>query len=241
MRRLFSLLFALMSAAITLAQDYPTVTPTAIYTTSEGETVEGEASEPLSAPVSAVFEANPENVDEYDARYEWTVWRNSPNTTPLLHRFDEKVEYTFDESGTYFIRLQATFTAGADTVFWPEEGEQQMMTVTVAESKLEFPNAFSPNGDGYNDVFRAKDGWKSIVSFEATIFNRWGNKIYSWDDLNGGWDGRWHGRVVKDGVYFVVVKATGADGIEYNIRRDVNVLTGTRKENNTNNGDGGSE
>ena len=88
------------------------------------------------------------------------------------------------------------------------------------------PNAFSPNGDGYNDVYKVKDGYKSIVSFEATIFNRWGQKLYSWNTLDGGWDGKFHGSTVKDGVYFVVVKAKGADGREYNIKRDVNVLTG---------------
>ena len=36
----------------------------------------------------------------------------------------------------------------------------------------------------------------------------------------------YNGKPVKDGVYFVLVKAKGADGIEYNIRRDVNLLRG---------------
>ena len=58
------------------------------------------------------------------------------------------------------------------------------------------------------------------------IFNRWGQKIYSWTNLDGGWDGRWNGHTVKDGVYFVVVSARGADGKKYNIRKDVNVIKG---------------
>ena len=81
-------------------------------------------------------------------------------------------------------------------------------------------------GDGYNDIYKVKEGYQSIVSFKAVIFNRWGQKLYAWDTLDGGWDGKFHGKTVKDGVYFVVVNARGADGKEYKIRKDVNVLTG---------------
>ena len=85
---------------------------------------------------------------------------------------------------------------------------------------------FTCNGDGYNDIYKVKEGYQSIVSFKAVIFNRWGQKLYVWDTLDGGWDGKFHGKTVKDGVYFVVVNARGADGKEYKIRKDVNVLTG---------------
>ena len=91
-------------------------------------------------------------------------------------------------------------------------------------SQLTFPNAFSPNGDGINDKYMAKSNHKSIVEFHAYIFNRYGQKIYDWDNINDGWDGTSHGHPVKDGVYYVYVKARGADGIEYNIKRDVNLL-----------------
>ena len=109
---------------------------------------------------------------------------------------------------------------------FPEEGTAEPFVVSISESVLEMPNAFSPNGDGYNDIYKVKEGYQSIVSFKAVIFNRWGQKLYAWDTLDGGWDGKFHGKTVKDGVYFVVVNARGADGKEYKIRKDVNVLTG---------------
>ena len=96
------------------------------------------------------------------------------------------------------------------------------------------PNAFSPNDDQVNDVYGAKGiakngskssgKYRSIVDFHAWIFNRWGQKLYEWTDIEGYWDGTYNGSPCKDGVYFVLVKARGADGKEYNIRRDVNLI-----------------
>ena len=113
--------------------------------------------------------------------------------------------------------------------FLDNEGTQLdsiTIVVTIPDSKLEFPNAFSPNGDGTNDVFRAKRDYRSIVSFHAYIFNRWGQKLYEWTDPAGGWDGKYKGTDVREGVYFLLCKAKGADGVNYNFRKDVNLLRG---------------
>ena len=88
------------------------------------------------------------------------------------------------------------------------------------------PNAFSPNGDGINDIYQAKSTYQSIIEFHAIIYNRWGQKLYEWNDITGGWDGKFHGKDVSQGVYFVVVNARGADGKRYSIKRDVNLLRG---------------
>jgi gliding motility-associated-like protein len=109
-----------------------------------------------------------------------------------------------------------------------------IIKVTVSESKLSFPNAFSPNGDEKNPTFKAKE-YQSIVEFHAYIFNRWGQKLYEWTDPAGEWDGTYNGKVVKDGTYFLLVKAKGADGRKYNIRKDVNVLTGFTERDTLNN------
>lgn len=97
---------------------------------------------------------------------------------------------------------------------------------TLSTSVLLMPNAFSPNGDGINDVYKAKSGHQGITDFHAYIYNRWGQKLFEWTDVNGGWDGTYKGKPVKQGVYFVLVKAKGVDGKTYNIKRDVNLLRG---------------
>jgi len=95
----------------------------------------------------------------------------------------------------------------------------------IGESKLSFPNAFSPNGDGKNDKFIAKE-CQNIVEFHAYIFNRWGQKLFDWTDSADGWDGTQNGTPVKDGVYYLLCKAKGTDGKTYTIKKDVNVLRG---------------
>ncbi len=122
--------------------------------------------------------------------------------------------------------VQAQDVAATDTV--------ASDTTTVMTSMLTFPNAFSPNGDLINDTYGAKE-CQNIVEFHAYIFNRWGQKLYEWTDPTGSWDGTYNGRDVKQGTYFVLVKARGADGQTFNIRKDVNLLRGYT-EGSTNNG-----
>ena len=98
-------------------------------------------------------------------------------------------------------------------------------STVVLTSTLIMPNAFSPNNDKINDVYMVKS-YQNIVEFHAYIFNRWGQKLYEWTDLEGGWDGTYRGNDVKQGTYFVLVKAKGADGQTYNIRKDINLLRG---------------
>lgn len=207
------------------AQDvYPQVTPTAQYTTSTGEEIE-DASDAQSAPLTARYQLEVTGLGDYTPHYEWRIYKSDNLDTPIIHRYDASLDYVFTQSGSFQIEYRVTLTHGTDTIVFPAEGETNPFLVSISESVLEMPNAFSPNGDGYNDIYKAKEGYKSIVSFKATIFNRWGQKLYSWSDLAGGWDGKVGGNVVKDGVYFVVVEARGADGRKYQIRRDVNVLT----------------
>lgn len=232
---LFSCVATLITAINIKADTYdeiPTISPTATYVTDEGE--EENSNMSGNAPLVGRFQANPQDVGEYSANYEWRFTIDG-ESTPYLTRYEENTEYTFTKAGTHNIVVYATFINGNDTIaytqeYWDEIGP---MRVTISESKLEMPNAFSPNGDGINDIYKAKDGYQSIIEFHAYIFNRWGQKLYEWDDPAGGWDGKYNGKDVKQGVYFVLVKAKGADGRTFNIRRDVNLLRGYTEESGT--------
>ena len=227
------LLLVLCTTLQAYADEVPTIDPQATFTTDEGE--ETGTSYSGSAPLTVVFHANAENVGMYTPHYEWRLTKEG-ETQPYLVRYEEETEYTFTEAGSHRIVLYATFINGNDTIAYTKDYWQdaQPITIQISESKLEMPNAFSPNGDGINDIYRAKNNYQSIVEFDAYIFNRWGQKIYEWHDPAGGWDGKFNGKDVKQGVYFVLVKAKGADGRKYNIKKDVNLLRGYTESNGVN-------
>ena len=235
-----ALAIALVLTAAATAASAQTCAPEArfVYVSSEGESTE-ETTDNFagSAPVEATFTANATDYDGYSVRYEWRIFQSDDTTNVLVHRFDEQIEYTFVKNGTFTVELKATFQSDNDLVEYSSSEEGTSITVTIYESRLEMPNAFSPgDDDDYNRIYKAKSNHQSIVKFHATIFNRWGQKLYSWDDVNGGWDGKVNGRVVRNGVYFVNVTAQGADGRTYHIRKDVNVLTKYTQEQNSTSG-----
>lgn len=167
------------------------------------------------------FRANAENTVGYTMNYQWSIHKTGDTSFNIVN-YNEEFEQTFTRAGEFRVNLVYTYT---DSNGKQTSVETDSLRFTIKESKLEFPNAFSPNGDSWNNIYKAKV-CQSIVEFRATIYNRWGQKLYSWTDPNGGWDGTFNGKPVKQGVYFVNVVAKGADGYEYHIRRDVNLLRG---------------
>lgn len=215
-----SLLAAMLTILFSVssrAQDYQ---PSGKFTDKEGEAGTIAAGETYagSAPLTVTFSANPPSGHDPATNYEWHFFNQNNPREAYLIRYDEDTEYIFTEAGTTRVVLYEILNG--DTTRY------NAINVSISESSLQMPNAFSPNGDGINDVYRAKPGYKSIVSFKAVIFNRWGQKLYEWDDPAGGWDGKYKGREVAQGTYFVNVTAKGADGREFRIRRDVNLLRG---------------
>jgi gliding motility-associated-like protein len=67
------------------------------------------------------------------------------------------------------------------------------------------PNAFSPNGDGLNDVVKVEG--KGIVELEFRIFNRWGLEVFYSSDSKVGWDGIYKGEPQEMEVYTYFAKA----------------------------------
>jgi gliding motility-associated-like protein len=64
------------------------------------------------------------------------------------------------------------------------------------------PSAFSPNGDGHNDIFRVINQ-KFVKIIDFSIYNRWGKRVYHNNyDPNAGWDGTFNGVPQDIGVYF---------------------------------------
>ena len=229
MKMKISRILALLLVGMLPLCSYADIEITGTYTAKDGSVVSKTDEIVEEAPLHVSFVTNLLSLEEGQSA-EWHFNHRTATSSSSVTRYGETAEFDFLESGittVTFYLMQNDEVIDADS-----------MTVTISESHLEMPNAFSPNDDGNNDVYCAKGAlnpeaegrYKSIVEFHAYIFNRWGQKLYEWTDIEGGWDGTYNGSPVKDGVYFVVVKARGADGIEYNIRRDVNLI---RKFNKT--------
>jgi len=78
------------------------------------------------------------------------------------------------------------------------------------EFHIYLPNAFTPNGDGENDVLFLRG--KGIESFTLVIYNRWGNKVFETNSLTYGWDGTFKGNVLNPAVFVYVVDVTFVNG-----------------------------
>ena len=70
-----------------------------------------------------------------------------------------------------------------------------------------FPNAFTPNGDGINDVYMpVGDG---VLSFNMSIYNRWGQLVFESSDANHIWDGTYNGKPLVSDKYLYMATYSG--------------------------------
>jgi gliding motility-associated-like protein len=192
-----------------------------IATTATGETEEAEeagAQKGYSAPVEIRFQAWAN--EPVAALYIWTVLKTNPKTgerSPIVRYTERSMTYLFRESGDYTVQLEvidATSNCSNTT---------QLFTITIGDSDLKLPNAFSPGASpGINDEYKV--AYKSLIRFQASIYNRWGQLLYHWTDPAKGWDGKVNGQYVPTGVYFITVEAQGADGKTYRQTKDINIL-----------------
>ncbi len=93
--------------------------------------------------------------------------------------------------------------------------------VLVKETVLDMPNAFHPGST--NNLFKpSKRGIAQLKSF--TIFNRWGNKVYSSTNIEEGWDGTYKGETQPMGVYIYVIEAVTDNGRTFTKQGNVTLI-----------------
>ena len=86
------------------------------------------------------------------------------------------------------------------------------------ESCLVIPNAFSPNGDGFNDYWMI-EGLELYPNAEIRIYDRWGTRVYySPNAMDDPWDGTFDGRVLPiDSYHYIIDLQTDDPGIKGNV------------------------
>lgn len=104
-------------------------------------------------------------------------------------------KYTVTETGRYTVQVTGRCGTITDTVL-----------ITKRNCGIHFPNAFSPNGDGRNDVVTLLGDIVNVRNYELHIFNRWGEEVFTNTDAYAGWDGTHKGKPVEQGVYYYYIK-----------------------------------
>lgn len=95
--------------------------------------------------------------------------------------------------------------------------------VTVLEQNVFVPNAFTPNGDGHNDVFRIT-ARKLVTLQEFRIMNRWGQEIFETKDINVGWNGTFRGKDQDPGVFHYLIKVATPSGKTEFLKGDITLI-----------------
>lgn len=213
-----------------LVKDTQRTEPTAVACRTEAVQEESgnseEGSNQMGGETNGLGGSAPANISflayttEGVMHYEWQMSRDQNFENPDYRFYQKDLDYTFLEEGTFYLRFIGSNYDGTCETF----GETY--TVSIGASALECPNAFSPNDDGVNDIWKVS--YRSLIDFHCEIFNRNGQLIYSFDDPSDGWDGKWHGKTVKPGVYYYVIIATGADGQKYKKSGDINIINSVK-------------
>ena len=115
------------------------------------------------------------------------------------------------EAGVYWVVVTNKCGIASDSV-----------NVTMGPCDVGLPTAFSPNGDGSNDILYIRGA--GIRSVDLQIFNRFGQMIFETTDMNIGWDGRFKGQPQEVDVYAYVLKALIIDGTSKVIKGNVTLL-----------------
>ena len=181
---------------------------------NSNEQTPGEDAASGSAPLEAIFTAWATDAAAFT---EWQIATDEEFNDITVSEQSTDFTYTFRDAGNFFVRFTAANADGSCQTYG------DIYNVSIGESRLSCPNAFSPgDSEGVNDEWKVS--YRSIVEFECHIFNRWGVKLASLTDPSQGWDGRYKGRLVDPGAYYYVIKARGADGRRYNLGGDINII-----------------
>lgn len=153
--------------------------------------------------------------------FTWSAKGSSDLVTGYSSGLGSKIDQVLLNSGTaietvtYTVTPYNSFCTGIPV-------DIVISVVSDSQVSISIPNAFSPNGDGFNDIFGPVT--KGVSSLEMSISDRNGRIVHKIDQVNGRWDGLMpSGSAAPQGIYFYLLKAFGYDELEYIRQGNVNL------------------
>jgi gliding motility-associated-like protein len=174
----------------------------AVVNASNYNVIAGASASPSSGfiPLNVSFSNLSLGVDNSDS-FIWSI-NGSPFST------DYNPTHLFNSHGNHTIVLVATDN---------ESGCTDTTSLTIFTDGVityTIPNIFTPNEDEKNDVFTVIS--HGLAAVHVVIYDRWGLKMYEFDGVHAGWDGRTtSGVAVPDGTYFYLFNAKDVNDKEY--------------------------
>lgn len=138
------------------------------------------------------------------------------NTSDLINP-----NHTYGDTGTFNVVLIVENEHGCtDTVNYS--------VVIRPEFQFYIPNAFTPNGDGINDVFNGLgfgfDLSSDINQYSMKIYDRWGELIFETNDLAAGWDGTLNGKKLESEAFVYSISITDSNTQKHSFRGTVTLV-----------------
>jgi len=122
---------------------------------------------------------------------------------------------SYEQAGYYTVELTAYNEGGCEDVY--------SLDVCIYDPvELFIADAFSPNGDGVNDVLYVRGN--GVVELDFFIYNRWGQQVFESHDVDQGWDGTFKGKDLNAEVFVYYIKATSRQGEEVEMKGDVSLI-----------------
>ncbi|HEY1646082.1 MAG TPA: T9SS type B sorting domain-containing protein, partial [Candidatus Saccharimonadales bacterium] len=151
------------------------------------------------------------STDIYGIAYQWwTFGDESDSTSNAINPV-----HTYHDTGTYCATLIVMNNGGCmDTV--------TNCLVIEPAFKLYIPSAFTPNGDGRNEVFQAVGQY--VKSFEMYVFDRWGMELFHSISINQGWDGTYKGGISQEDVYVYKIIVIDSEDNQHSYVGNVTLL-----------------
>jgi len=148
--------------------------------------------------------------------YEWNV--PSGTITPTTGAM---VTATPTETGENIYTITTSLNGCTETV-----AIRVFVIEAICDAEHIFlPNAFTPNGDGENDVLRLRSNFlDQLTDFELMIYNRWGQEIYRSQNVFGEWDGTFRGEELAPDVYGFYMRVRCPEGEELIQKGNISLL-----------------
>ncbi len=142
------------------------------------------------------------------------LWTSNPNDATISSTTITNPTATPLVTTTY--TLTATNAAGCTAT--------DDVVITVIPYCIRVRNAFSPNGDGVNELWQVYDQYDCLNNVTVHVYNRYGNAVYESKDYKNSWDGKYKGKPVPDGTYYAVIEFTLISGKKILSKTDVNII-----------------